>query len=106
MPTEKPATAPLLLNERQGGRGGVDAWFATHPLEEERIERTRAMISQFNVTQLNQLTKNKNAFVAFQQRLRSLPAMACMRSPQAREAWLCPSVRGPRSPHSNSRAWK
>jgi beta-barrel assembly-enhancing protease len=69
-----PEMFQILLNERQSGRSGVEAWFATHPLEEDRIRDTQASIAQYNVAQLNQLTKQTNNFINFQQRLRSLPA--------------------------------
>src|SRR5205085_6388399 len=50
-----PQMFQILLNERQTRPGAVEAWFATHPLEEDRIRATETTISQYNVTQLNQL---------------------------------------------------
>jgi predicted Zn-dependent protease len=68
-----PEMFQILLDERQSRPGAVEAWFATHPLEEDRIRDTEATISRYNVQQLNQLTKDTQAFHTFQNRLRSLP---------------------------------
>jgi len=69
-----PEMFQILLDERQTRPGAVEAWFQTHPLEENRIHDTEATISKYNVTQLNQLTRDSNNFHTFQQRVRSLPA--------------------------------
>jgi predicted Zn-dependent protease len=41
-----PAMFRILMNERQSRPAGVEAWFLTHPLEEDRIEATTAMIAR------------------------------------------------------------
>ena len=74
-----PEMFQILLDERQSAPSKVEAWFATHPLEEDRIQATEATISRYNVSQLNQLTKDTQNFHTFPQRLRSLP-----QAPQSR----------------------
>ena len=64
----------ILLNERERSPSTVDAWFATHPLEESRIQATEAQIAQISPAILNTLTKDSQSFQAFKQRVRSLPA--------------------------------
>jgi len=74
-----PEMFQILLDERQTAPSKVEAWFATHPLEEDRIRDTEQTIAKYNVAQLNQLTKDTQNFHTFQQRLRSLP-----QAPQSR----------------------
>jgi predicted Zn-dependent protease len=68
-----PEMFQILLDERQSKPSAVEAWFATHPLEEDRIRDTEATISRYDVRQLNTLTKDTQNFHTFQARLRSLP---------------------------------
>lgn len=64
----------ILLDERQRSPSTVESWFATHPLEEDRIKATEAQIAKYNPAILQGLTKDSQAFQAFKQRVRSLPA--------------------------------
>jgi len=64
----------ILINERERSPSTVDAWFATHPLEEDRIQATQAQIAKISPAILNTLTKDSQSFQAFKQRVRSLPA--------------------------------
>ncbi len=68
-----PAMFGILLRERQSNPGAVDAFFASHPLEEDRITATEAQIGTFPATQLQRLTVDTKAFQNFRARLRSLP---------------------------------
>jgi predicted Zn-dependent protease len=64
----------ILLNEREQRPGGVAAWFATHPLEESRIDATQRQIQQtVQPAVLQSLRADSRNFQAFQARLRSLP---------------------------------
>jgi predicted Zn-dependent protease len=64
----------ILLRERDSrSGGGVDSWFRTHPLEEDRIRATEAVIAQYPSAQLARLTKDTPRYQAFRQRLASLP---------------------------------
>ena len=69
-----PTMFRTLLNERQSNSGAMSAFFATHPLEEDRIESTEALIAKYPANEINRLTRNTKAFEDFRRRLRSLPA--------------------------------
>ena len=69
-----PEMFQILINERERSPSTVDAWFATHPLEEDRIQATQAQIAKISPAILNTLTKDSQSFQAFKQRVRSLPA--------------------------------
>lgn len=71
----------ILLNERSRNPGAMEAWFATHPLEEDRIEATQKQIAQINPAILRQLRKDSPNFQTFKRRLQSLPP-----SPEPRQS--------------------
>jgi beta-barrel assembly-enhancing protease len=63
-----------LIQERKTRPSSVEGWFATHPLEEDRIQQAQATIASIPAATrrgLNTNTSNYNSFVA---RVRSLPA--------------------------------
>ena len=62
-----------LLDERKSRPAGVEAWFLTHPLEEDRINAVRAQINGLPPAQLAQLGTDTRNFHAFKSRLQSLP---------------------------------
>jgi len=62
-----------LLDERKTQPTLVDAWFATHPLEESRIADTQAMIAKIDPLVLQSLTQDTKNFHQFQDRVRALP---------------------------------
>jgi predicted Zn-dependent protease len=68
-----PEMFEILIAERERGRSAVDSWFATHPLEEDRVAATRALVSQINPAILRGLTENSQNFQSFKARLRGLP---------------------------------
>jgi predicted Zn-dependent protease len=68
-----PEMFQILLDERKKNPSSVDAWFASHPLEEDRIAATRALIATFPPGQLEGLTRDSQNFHAFKDRLASLP---------------------------------
>jgi len=63
----------VLIEERKNHPGAVDAFFATHPMEEDRIAAAQALIKTFPATQLEGLTRDSQNFHAFKERLASLP---------------------------------
>lgn len=65
-----------LLNERQSQPGALDAWFASHPLEEERIKNAQAQVAKINPSIVRSLTSNTNAFNDFKARVKALPRPA------------------------------
>jgi beta-barrel assembly-enhancing protease len=68
-----PEMFEILLEERNRRPAGVEAWFATHPLEENRAAATRAQIAKIDPAILQSLVRDSRNFQAFQQRLASLP---------------------------------
>lgn len=72
-PNGIPEMFQILLDERKSNPSAVDAFFASHPLEEDRIAATRAQIAKYAPSQLRGLTRDNAAFQNFQQRLHGLP---------------------------------
>ena len=62
-----------LLAERERSPAALDAWFSTHPTEEERIARVSSLIAQIDSAILLTLTEDSPRFHAFRDRLMSLP---------------------------------
>lgn len=62
-----------LLAERKSKPGAVDAWFASHPMEEDRIAHVDALIAQVDPAVLATLTKDSPRYDAFRARVMSLP---------------------------------
>jgi predicted Zn-dependent protease len=62
-----------LLAERKSRPAGVEAWFLTHPLEEDRITAIQARINQLPRAQLASLGTDTRNFHTFKSRLQSLP---------------------------------
>ncbi len=62
-----------LLDERKAKPGGVEAWFITHPLEEDRIVDIQSKVNRLTPAQLAALTSDSQNFHTFQRRLASLP---------------------------------
>jgi predicted Zn-dependent protease len=77
-----PEMFQILLDERERSPSTVSAWFATHPLEEDRIQATQAQIAKIDPAILNGLTKDSQSFQAFKQRVRGLPAAPPTRASQ------------------------
>src|SRR5215204_3636935 len=72
-PNGIPEMFQILLNERASNPSAVEGWFATHPLEEDRITNTRAMIAQINPSVLRTLSTDSQRYQSFKARIRSLP---------------------------------
>lgn len=62
-----------LIAERKARPGGVEAWFATHPLEEDRVAAIQARVDRIPAAQLARLGRDTPNFHTFQRRLNSLP---------------------------------
>ena len=62
-----------LLEERKNRPAGVEAWFLTHPLEEDRIASVQAKINQLPPSELARLGTDTRNFHSFKSRLQSLP---------------------------------
>ena len=72
-PNGIPEMFEILMAERQSRPAGVEAWFLTHPLEEDRVQATRAQIQTIDPAILRQLRSDSPNFQAFKRRLQSLP---------------------------------
>jgi predicted Zn-dependent protease len=68
-----------LIAERKATPGAVDAWFATHPLEEDRIADVQRLINTLPPAELARLTKDSQNFHTFKSRLSTLPAAPAAR---------------------------
>lgn len=62
-----------LLKERQRSPGPFETWFRTHPLEEDRVERTRDLVRSLDQARLGRLVQDQPDFQTFKQRVRALP---------------------------------
>lgn len=71
-----------LIAERRSRPAGVEAWFRTHPLEEDRVAGIQARINQIPRAQLATLGIDTRNFQTFKARLRSLPPSPPPRQPQ------------------------
>ena len=80
-PNGIPAMFRILLSERRSNPGAVDAFFASHPMEENRITATETQIATYSPTQLQRLTKDTPAFQAFRRRLLALPPSPTPKTP-------------------------
>jgi predicted Zn-dependent protease len=68
-----PAMFRVLLEERNRQPAAVEGWFSTHPLEEDRIAETEAMIRQIDEAILETLTTDTPNYQDFRRRLTALP---------------------------------
>jgi predicted Zn-dependent protease len=73
-PTGIPAMFRLLLAERKRSPGALEGFFLTHPLAEDRIEATEALIAGHSSAELRNLARDATAFQTIRRRLKSLPA--------------------------------
>lgn len=70
----------ILIRERSNQpSSGIDAWFRTHPLEEDRVAATEATIAQFSPATLNRLSRDSERYQEFKRRLSRLPVTAARR---------------------------
>lgn len=72
-PSGIPGMFRILLRERQSNPSALDAFFATHPLAEDRITTTEALIAAHPASQLRGLTVDTKEFQSFRRRLLALP---------------------------------
>ncbi len=77
-PRGVPAMFRTLLAERQSRPSGLDGMFSTHPLAEDRVADSEAMIAQIDPVILKSLTTDTRAFQQFKARLKSLPPSPVM----------------------------
>jgi predicted Zn-dependent protease len=75
-----PELFQILLRERERSPTRLDAFFASHPLEESRITATREQIAQYDRSALARLTADDPAFHTFKDALAALPPAPTPRS--------------------------
>ena len=64
----------ILIKERSDRpSSGIDAWFRTHPMEEDRVRATEATISQLSRATLDRMTRDSPRYQDFKLRLTKLP---------------------------------
>jgi beta-barrel assembly-enhancing protease len=80
-PNGIPEMFQILVDERRARPGGVEAWFATHPLEEDRIAETKADIAKIDPLILRGLINDSPNFQSFKRRVASLPPSPPPRQP-------------------------
>jgi predicted Zn-dependent protease len=68
-----PSFFETLLQERQREPTLLDDWFSSHPLEEQRVTRTRAIIDGLPAEQIDGLLSDDDEFHAVRARLQQLP---------------------------------
>lgn len=78
-PRGMPSMFRTLIAERKSNPTGVDNFFASHPVEESRVEATQAEIGKIDPVILQSLTTDSRAFQAFKSRLAALPKTAAKR---------------------------
>jgi predicted Zn-dependent protease len=72
-PSGIPTLFERLLEERRTSPMRIQAFFASHPLEEDRIQATRREIEQLDPATLRNLRKDDASYQEFRSRLRALP---------------------------------
>ena len=72
-PNGIPEMFRILLDERTRKPGALDAWFRSHPLEEDRIAAAQARIAAIPADSVRGLTRDTPNFQAFKRRLAALP---------------------------------
>ena len=78
-PRGMPSMFRILIAERARNPSGVDAFFASHPIEESRVANTEAEIQKINAAILSSLTRDTRAFQQFKARLAGLPRVPVRR---------------------------
>jgi predicted Zn-dependent protease len=68
-----PALFTVLVNERKNQPGILDAWFASHPLEESRIDNAKQLIATIGADEQGGLLQDTPSYHAFLDRVRRLP---------------------------------
>ncbi|MGH7664277.1 MAG: M48 family metallopeptidase [Gemmatimonadaceae bacterium] len=68
-----PGFFQVMLEEREREPGIVEGWFGTHPMEEERIDRTRQLLNAIDPATISSLDRGDGRLQAARQRLSRLP---------------------------------
>jgi predicted Zn-dependent protease len=63
----------VLMAERQRNPGVLDGFFASHPVEESRVQRTRALIGSLEAATVQRLPRDDAGFQRFREIVATLP---------------------------------
>jgi beta-barrel assembly-enhancing protease len=72
-PAGIPAFFETLLEERKRNPSLFDTFLASHPLEERRVDYTRAIIGRYDPQRLGRLTRDDAEYQAFRRVIAALP---------------------------------
>ena len=72
-PSGVPEMFQILLDERARSPQSMEAWFATHPLEEDRISNANKIIQGYDPAIVRGLTRDSQNYQTFKARVRNLP---------------------------------
>jgi len=68
-----PALFEVLMEQRRSRPTIVDGWFASHPLEETRVQNSRALIEATGADQMGGLLQDIPSYSEFRRRVAMLP---------------------------------
>ncbi len=77
-----PALFEVLMEQRQREPTIVDGWFATHPLEESRIQHAHQLIRKSEADQAAGLMRDLPSYAEFRKRVSMLPEPPRVSQPQ------------------------
>ncbi len=77
-----PVLFERLLEERRSHPAAIEIFFASHPLEEDRIQATRDLIARLGPSATRGLERDQPSYQAFRERLRMLPPSPERRPPR------------------------
>jgi len=72
-PNGVPEMFQILINERTSNPSAVEGFFATHPLEEDRIAASKALIATYDPAIIRSLGTDSRNYQTFKARVHSLP---------------------------------
>ena len=72
-PNGIPEMFQILINERATNPSAVESWFATHPLEEDRIADTRKLIATYDPAIVRSLSTDSKNYQTFKTAVMRLP---------------------------------
>jgi predicted Zn-dependent protease len=68
-----PALFEALVQQRKTQPSVVDGWFASHPLEESRVERAKDLIAELGADEQNGLLQDSPSYHRFKEAVQRLP---------------------------------
>jgi predicted Zn-dependent protease len=77
-----PALFEVLVQQRKREPTIVEGWFATHPLEESRIDHARQLIAKSGADRASGLMQDLPSYAAFKRRVEMLPEPQRVSQPQ------------------------